>query len=64
MRVMMEAAVLPIPAKHTGFISPPIAAAFLLGLFIKRINAKGYLVPLDGLLLGIARLILEFRKSR
>ncbi|MCB0593500.1 MAG: sodium/solute symporter [Lewinellaceae bacterium] len=47
-----------------AYISPPIAAAFLLGLFIKRINAKGALWSLwTGFFLGIARLILEFQKN-
>lgn len=43
-----------------GYISPPIAAAFLLGLFIKRINARGAIVSLwTGFALGVHRLTME-----
>jgi len=43
-----------------AYISPPIAAAFLLGLFIKRINSKGAIWSLwTGFVLGILRLTLE-----
>ncbi len=45
-----------------AYISPPIAAAFLLGLFIKRINAKGAIWSLWlGFILGITRLFFEFQ---
>ena len=44
-----------------AYISPPIAAAFLLGLFMKRINAKGAIWSLwVGFVIGILRLALEF----
>jgi SSS family solute:Na+ symporter len=44
-----------------AYISPPIAAVFLLGLFIRRINARGAIVALwSGFLLGISRLVAEF----
>lgn len=44
-----------------AYISPPIAAVFLLGLFVKKINAKGALTALwTGFVLGIGRLVLEF----
>ena len=44
-----------------AYISPPIAAVFLLGLFVKKINAKGALAALwTGFVLGIGRLVLEF----
>jgi SSS family solute:Na+ symporter len=47
-----------------AYISPPIAAAFLLGIFYKRINGKGALVALwTGFILGIGRLILEFKND-
>lgn len=47
-----------------AYISPPIAAAFLLGLFIKRINATGAIWALwTGFALGMIRLILEVLKS-
>lgn len=45
-----------------AYISPPIAAVFLLGIFYKRINGKGALAALwTGFVLGIGRLILEFQ---
>ncbi|NND63276.1 MAG: sodium/solute symporter [Flavobacteriaceae bacterium] len=44
-----------------AYISPPIAAAFLLGIFYKKINGKGALAALwAGFVLGIGRLVLEF----
>lgn len=44
-----------------AYISPPIAAAFLLGIFYKRINGHGALAALwTGFVLGIGRLVLEF----
>lgn len=44
-----------------AYISPPIAAAFLLGIFYKRINGQGALAALwTGFVLGIGRLVLEF----
>jgi SSS family solute:Na+ symporter len=43
-----------------ALISPPIAAVFLLGLFIKRINSEGAMAALyTGAVLGIARLVFE-----
>ncbi|MBI45501.1 MAG: sodium transporter [Candidatus Marinimicrobia bacterium] len=43
-----------------AYISPPIAAAFLLGLFIKRINSQGVMMAFyTGALLGLGRLISE-----
>jgi SSS family solute:Na+ symporter len=43
-----------------AYISPPIAAVFLIGLFSKRINAKGAIASLmTGLVIGSLRLILE-----
>jgi SSS family solute:Na+ symporter len=48
-----------------AYISPPIAAVFLLGIFIKRINSQGALAALGtGFVLGIARLSLEMTKSK
>jgi SSS family solute:Na+ symporter len=47
-----------------AYISPPIAAAFLLGLFVKRINARGAIWALwSGLVLGISRLVMEYLKN-
>ncbi len=43
-----------------GYISPPIAAVFLFGIFWRRVNAKGALASLlTGLVLGALRFILE-----
>jgi SSS family solute:Na+ symporter len=47
-----------------SYIAPPIAAVFLLGIFYKRINAKGALAVLvGGFVIGIARIFLEIYKS-
>lgn len=47
-----------------GYISPPIAAAFLLGLFFRRLNGRGAIWALwTGFFLGMARLILEILTS-
>ena len=44
-----------------AYISPPIAAVFLFGLFYKWINAKGAIVSLWlGFIVGIFRLVAEF----
>jgi SSS family solute:Na+ symporter len=43
-----------------AYVSPPIAAVFLLGVFWKRINGQGAIVSLlVGFVLGAARFILE-----
>ena len=43
-----------------GYIAPPIAACFLLGLFISRLNGTGAVTSLMvGFVLGFLRLILE-----
>ena len=50
--------------KVQAYISPPIAAAFLLGVFFKRLNGKGAMAALwSGFALGVIRLILEFMKE-
>ena len=47
-----------------AYIAPPIAAVFLLGVFSKRINARGALVALvGGFLVGMARLVAELNKE-
>ena len=47
-----------------AYISPPIAAVFLLGIFIKRLNAKGAIYSLlTGFILGMGRLVLEIKKD-
>lgn len=44
-----------------AYISPPIAAVFLFGLFYKWINAKGAIVALwSGFIIGLLRLVTEF----
>lgn len=46
-----------------AYISPPITAVFFLGLFFKRLNAKGAMAALiTGFVLGTFRLILEINK--
>lgn len=46
-----------------AYISPPIAAVFLLGIFFKRLNSKGAMASMIvGFVLGIARLIGEVNK--
>lgn len=43
-----------------AYISPPIAAVFLLGLFSSRLNAAGAMASLlTGLVLGLGRLVFE-----
>lgn len=47
--------------KIQGYISPPIAAVFLLGVFWPRLNGKGALASLyTGFVMGVVRLVLEF----
>jgi SSS family solute:Na+ symporter len=44
-----------------AYISPPIAAVFLFGLFYKWINARGAIVTLwVGFIIGVFRLVFEF----
>ncbi len=46
-----------------AYISPPITAVFFLGLFFKRLNARGAMAALiTGFVLGTFRLILEINK--
>ena len=47
-----------------AYISPPIAAAFLLGIFFKKINGKGALASLwTGFILGVGRLVIQFQNE-
>jgi len=47
-----------------AYISPPIAAVFLLGLFWSRLNAQGAAASLaTGFVLGIGRLVLEIMEG-
>lgn len=44
-----------------AYISPPIAAVFMLGLFYKKLNASGAMKALwFGFFLGVSRILLEF----
>jgi SSS family solute:Na+ symporter len=47
-----------------SYLAPPIAAAFLLGVFSKRINAKGaFTAMVAGFIIGILKLVLELSKG-
>jgi len=47
-----------------AYISPPIAAVFLLGIFYKRINASGAIATLTaGFLIGFMKLTLEITQD-
>jgi SSS family solute:Na+ symporter len=47
-----------------SYIAPPITAVFLLGIFWKRINAKGAISTLiGGFVLGMFRLVAELNKE-
>lgn len=48
-----------------SYLAPPIAAVFLLGVFFKRLNAKGaYTAMVVGFIIGIIKLTLElFQKD-
>ncbi len=47
-----------------AYISPPIAAVFLLGVFWRRVNSYGAIAALmTGFVLGIGRLIAEINKD-
>jgi len=47
-----------------AYISPPIAAVFLLGIFFKRLNSRGAMASLlTGFVLGIVRLVAEINKG-
>lgn len=48
-----------------AYISPPIAAVFLIGILWKRVNAAGAMAALlTGFVLGMGRLVLEINKGR
>jgi solute:Na+ symporter, SSS family len=47
-----------------SYLAPPIAAVFLLGVFSKRINAKGaYTAMVVGFIIGMVRIILELNRE-
>ncbi|MEL6674693.1 MAG: sodium:solute symporter [Bacteroidota bacterium] len=61
MNALMDGGIFKYLQSVQAYISPPIAAVFLLGLFYKWINAKGAIVALwTGFALGMLRLFLEF----
>jgi solute:Na+ symporter, SSS family len=48
-----------------AYISPPIAAVFLVGLLWRRVNARGAMASLvTGFVLGMGRLVAELNKAR
>jgi SSS family solute:Na+ symporter len=48
-----------------AYISPPIAAVFLVGILWKRVNATGAIASLlTGFVLGMGRLVAELNKGR
>jgi SSS family solute:Na+ symporter len=60
MRTLMGGGMFHYLQSIQAYISPPIAAVFLLGLFIKRINARGAIVSLwAGFALGVSRLVIQ-----
>ena len=47
-----------------AYISPPIAAVFLLGVFWRRVNSQGAIAALlAGFAFGVARLLLELNRD-
>ena len=49
--------------KVQSYISPPITAVFVLGIFYKRINAQGaYVTLVTGFLIGAMRIVLELMR--
>ena len=61
MKSLMKGGIFHYLQSVQAYISPPIAAVFLFGLFYKWINAKGAIVALwIGFVLGIFRFVFEF----
>jgi SSS family solute:Na+ symporter len=64
MKSMMGGGIFHYLQNIQAYISPPIAAVFLLGLFYKWINARGAIITLwTGFVLGIFRLVAEFLRN-
>ena len=48
-----------------SYLAPPIAAAFLLGVFFKRINARGaYSAMVIGFIIGLLKLVFELLQKQ
>ncbi|MCA6439494.1 MAG: sodium:solute symporter [Sediminibacterium sp.] len=48
-----------------SYLAPPIAAVFLLGVFFKRLNAKGaYTAMVTGFIIGLAKLTFQMLKNQ
>ena len=61
MRTLMDGGIFNYLQSVQAYISPPIAAVFLFGLFYKWINARGAISALwVGFAIGIFRLVTEF----
>lgn len=61
MRSLMSGGIFLYLQSVQAYISPPIAAVFLLGLYFPWINSRGAIIALwSGFVLGIARLVTEF----
>ena len=64
MRSLMNGGIFHYLQSVQAYISPPIAAVFLFGLFYKWINANGAIVALwSGFLIGLLRLVTEFMSN-
>ncbi len=64
MNALMDGGIFHYLQSIQAYISPPIAAVFLLGLFYKWINSKGAIVSLwTGFAIGILRLVMEFMSN-
>jgi SSS family solute:Na+ symporter len=47
-----------------SYLAPPITAAFLFGVFFKRLNAKGaYYAMISGFIIGVSKLICQIFKT-
>jgi SSS family solute:Na+ symporter len=61
MKTLMSGGIFHYLQSIQAYISPPIAAVFLFGLFFKWINAKGAIISLwIGFILGMLRLVTEY----
>ncbi len=64
MKALMGGGIFHYLQSAQAYISPPIAAVFLFGLFYKWINARGAIVALwSGFIIGLIRLVTEFMSN-